>query len=598
MSYEQGAKMMAYDSRVRRVGLVAMMIALLFNAEIHAQAPANSNNLVIGIEIGGSAVKATPVSIQNGIAKTFGKDSVERTTGVVTGVQTGENGKKMFSSTSIEATAEAVAALKKYFHEKYPTMLESQFVYVASSGVVSAAENFDDLKTAIKAKIKDAELKKIDSAQEVKLTLLGIARLLNTNTNNDVDLTKCALIDIGSGNIKYGYLEAKDGKWEVRSAEVSYGVKVFSDYVRGTTEVAKATDDTRLDEFEKQAKQLRKTLIEAKLKESSILEAREPLYLTGGTPYSLVSYIHPEKHSEKTVLVDSADVQKYSALNIEGLTKIENEIVDVEAKKNVAGLKTKFTREQTIAGGQLLDAVLNVLPRTDSRKLTFVRDAQFLWLQEYILEANGVKHPQAPQRSPQDDKVVELQRKITQLEEQLRNQKVDVVTIAELRKSIDKVAEHTKQIADRLPKDPVTSSDVRELKETIQKLQVPTQHDTTQKKRVYNENAAIENFRSGMSQLEKRDFLKAREFFQAAVNNYDFEPRYWYALALSQLASCDKYGATASIENLWDLHDRGIGLTLGDSFTYIQGFPRIAVEDLVKEVRQHRNLVAVRPRSK
>src|SRR5262249_31953624 len=138
---------------------------------------------------------------------------------------------------------------------------------------------------------------------EVGLTILGAVP--------PNDRAKALLIDIGSGNTKGGCYEKQGGGYQLTPVSLPLGAVTFATKVK---DEAKASGI----DFPEAAAKLRDSLVTKPLSEQVAshpgLAKAEPVYLSGGIVWSLVSLLHPDQPQEEYVAVTANDIDTFHQL--------------------------------------------------------------------------------------------------------------------------------------------------------------------------------------------------------------------------------------------------------------------------------------------
>ena len=261
---------------------------------------------------------------------------------------------------------------------------------VASSGIADV-ENLEDLRAAIFEATNGLEMHTVTAEIEVRLTMIGCVP--------DRDLFSSGLIDIGSSNTKWGYLEPaaytkESPGYEVKAAFSQKGSETLSTII---TE-AVGNQFAPHEQFIEAAKSER-TKIAEKLKAGILVPAgmdRDTVYLSGGAVWAMVTLIKPETVFESYVKLNPEDFQEYDKF----LSKSKKELFEVDydkvgsreeeqAKQELVRLKRVFEAPQIVAGGQILLAFAEHFgwnEQGSGKEILFARDGYDAWISGHVEE--------------------------------------------------------------------------------------------------------------------------------------------------------------------------------------------------------------------
>jgi hypothetical protein len=187
-------------------------------------------------------------------------------------------------------------------------------------------------------------------------------------------------MDIGSGNTKGGYI-ASDGR-----------PVIFSVPLGSVTFANRVTKDVPGKPFAEAADRLRPKLLEAPLAEQAAanpdLSTRNVVIIVGGAAYALATLMHPEAVLKDRVNLSTADIAEYArqlragpGLPKPDLAAIKDEALEVRkaAEEEIKSVGDTFTREQLIAGAEILTALASTF-KLEGKHLIFDRTAVMAWI--------------------------------------------------------------------------------------------------------------------------------------------------------------------------------------------------------------------------
>jgi hypothetical protein len=322
-----------------------------------------------GIEIGSKGVKMTLVELgeKPGEPARVVRSAIVNTT-IASGVlKTGK-----YSADAIQETASAAADLVNRLRNE--SGLGSDKIRVFASSGLPPASNRQDLIDAVSQATGLPPMEFITPCQEVQFTIIGLVP--------KTDWPKTVLVDIGSGNTKGGFIRPP-GQGVCLS--VPLGSVTFADRV---------TREAQGQPFGEVAERLRPSLIEAPLAEQAKsypeLAALPVVVLSGGAPYAMSTLMHPEAILKERVELTTQDIADYLSrllgnprLPAPDFTVITDPRTREAAEKEFGKVRDTFTRENLIAGAEILASLVTVL-QLEGKRLVFDRTSATAWLRAIL----------------------------------------------------------------------------------------------------------------------------------------------------------------------------------------------------------------------
>jgi hypothetical protein len=194
-----------------------------------------------------------------------------------------------FTDAAIDSAAVAVARFINAMQSQAPSC--KPFV-VGSSGVAKA-KNLDALADAVAEKTKLPKMGFIDAKQEAEYGYYSSV--------SGRERTKSLVIDIGSGNTKFGYI---DGKRQFVGAELAYGSVTLNKLV-GISDLpprfslARVAMNEVLPAFRTVVKE-----------HPEILNRSNTIWI-GGAAWATAMYSHPEAADKPSVTVTRSDIEEF-----------------------------------------------------------------------------------------------------------------------------------------------------------------------------------------------------------------------------------------------------------------------------------------------
>ena len=298
-----------------------------------------------------------------------------------------------FSSTSYDATLDALTGLYNYSRQRW-NILPEDIVTLISSGVKAQADKLGKnayVQTLINAfKIKISEENRVVDIVTVKKESV----LSHYGIIPDGERYTTFLIDIGSGNTKGGYfnLDSKDfvlfqlpsgTKSTTNSAEKNCGSGCsfpgFKDHV-----------DKVIDTIEKDE-------IVYAVNASGAYPASSKMAISGGIAWAVATLLYPERTNDQQIDVTYKDVNRFK----EGLIKFYADIPDTNklfikgmSSENLSRIRKElqkvinvFDVRSLLAGCSLMLRIMRQFEAVNSsKKFTLIKNGQVGWITGYILD--------------------------------------------------------------------------------------------------------------------------------------------------------------------------------------------------------------------
>lgn len=332
-----------------------------------------------GVEIGAKGIRVITVDLPD--ARADAKVAVvdnKNTTLVANLADT-----KQFAARSVDETTTIVSKAVQRLRDELKIPDKRVFI-VGSSGLFVPLGGDDKSIEVNKTKLAEA----VFAATKLKMDFVTIEREAELTVMSVIPRSgqkTSVLVDIGSGNTKGGLVD--DGG--VVTFGIPFGTITLFDLAKkrsGTESFAAAVIDLRIRS------------VEPKLAESLAgkkeLVTRTRVYLAGGAAWALTTYTKPADRGDFVAIAPS-DLTAFSKLlanNPEALPEPRipesaNEFAKKAALKDIEGVRKAFTREQLVAGSEILKAVSDAFSfDAPGRQIFFARNAYIGWLQGYTVE--------------------------------------------------------------------------------------------------------------------------------------------------------------------------------------------------------------------
>jgi exopolyphosphatase/pppGpp-phosphohydrolase len=335
-----------------------------------------------GIDIGSRGVKPvvmeftkTPAGWEFSADTTLESDNTD--------LGTLADGNQKFDAKRLEATVAAVAKQHKALRGKY-SLPPDRVRVVVSSGVftrfkdgAAAGAARRELVAALEKAVGSAP-DFIDDRQEAELAARG--------TISPANRAGRMLIDIGSGNTKFGWYTAAG----FQHLTLDSGSKAFRD-------AAARQASAKKQPFAEAAAELRESTLAAPLRQKGAkaegFGKATDVQIIGGAAWAAATFAHPGTGSVARVPLAADDVEKFAELaRLKPEEAREKALAGLPDPARAAGAKEVervqkvFSPEELQAAAEILRAVY-AEARLGDKKVVFFQRGQHAWIAGYLMEA-------------------------------------------------------------------------------------------------------------------------------------------------------------------------------------------------------------------
>lgn len=268
-------------------------------------------------------------------------------------------------SISFNNIANATSAVLGY-QKKLESLKVSKMVIAASSGV-AMAKNKDELKDSIE-KSTASDMMFISSEEEGFYTLISSVGLSK--------LTTSVLLDVGSGNGRFSYLQGKDIS-SIRTVTIPYGSLTLKDQASKAggnyANAVQSIIDTEVVPM----------VSASKSKNPGLTNPFRKIVIVGGSAWAMSALISPSQIGKNSIKYTYGDMSKF-VKNLKSSGEIQYPAnpspVAVSVLSKVADT---MSGEDLIAGGTLIQSSLNAIGLRDNREVTFPSESG--WTAGYLI---------------------------------------------------------------------------------------------------------------------------------------------------------------------------------------------------------------------
>lgn len=295
-----------------------------------------------------------------------------------------------------DATGRVAESVEQVYQE-----MEKDFKPIARLFVVGSSGVPDDVRANLAESIKNklhAEMEFINVEKEISLEFSGIVPPKR--------FEQVVLIDIGSGNTKGAYSEHSEGGAALKTFQLSWGTKTWAHEInltRGDGDFGLAADVLGQNKLLPGIREF--------TRENPELNNRRRVYLAGGITWAMCRLLHPYDQGSWVKINDSDIDSFYERLKNDpsglldpdldqapkGLAGEQLQSAKQKAKSEIAKVRDVFSKDQLLAGAQILKALKDTMGFDKKDAVFFAGEkALYAWDLGYVLQ----KIPAATGSSP------------------------------------------------------------------------------------------------------------------------------------------------------------------------------------------------------
>jgi hypothetical protein len=285
----------------------------------------------------------------------------------------------------IEDTAKATA---DYFNEIKSRNVKPEHIFiVGSSGI---GENLDEAQKVVLvsriAQFTGRTMEFINVEQEVMFSINGLV--------SPSSLPTSLLVDVGSGNTKYGYHTVEGEEEEGDTDNLVYGGIKF-----GTgsfaKEVAKLSAGGDFSAIAKaNATERIRPQLEDEVSRKPGLQNRNKVYLSGGIVWAMTTLLHPGEVTLPYSTLAPGDINAFHEMvrknfnNPTKLFEVDLSGITAEADRKAAEVEIKrvanaFNIQEMTAGSEILKTVSDTF-KFEGKKIVVIRSSHVAWIYDYV----------------------------------------------------------------------------------------------------------------------------------------------------------------------------------------------------------------------
>lgn len=330
---------------------------------------ADVSNIFAGVEVGSKGVKLSVVRLNKNLEGDFSY-SVLADSAINT---------EIIVSWGINESVKAVEELY-YKALNFYKVPNKQIFLVVSSGVMQQAQltnnlgKLETLKQEIKIRLakKNKTIDFLTPEKEAKLVYLG--------TIHKEDRSGAVMLDVGSGNTKGGIFE-QNGSFV--NFDFSWGTAKIKTEVNKLQPVSIIDFNDQTKEFIKKVKY---DYISPTFNQKPLIRNQNFMIMGGGICWVMVTLMKPENMDKAFIELTMNEVKKFKSLVLDNYENLidENRVNSKEAKEEFKKVKRNFDQKSMIAGGALVEAIMDDLNSTSPAK-SFYFSRYSSWLTGYIV---------------------------------------------------------------------------------------------------------------------------------------------------------------------------------------------------------------------
>ncbi|WP_316634377.1 exopolyphosphatase [uncultured Flavobacterium sp.] len=346
--------------------LFFILLNLFFSINSFSQ-----KNLYAGIEIGRRAIKVSVLEVNN-IRKAdyeilyFANERLSLADHITA---TGEVPQDDINKISVII----VDQLKKIREE---FKLREENIFMVASPVFATARNIDVLKNKL-ISLTNKDLEILNVNEEPKILVKGAIP--------PVDYANAFLLDIGAQTTRGGYIDELEGnKLEFIPLELDFGTMTLTDAVKKTVANQKQVND--MSTYQEKSFDFNPVLrkkIKEMLDANPLLLKKEKMYLSGGAVWAFATLYYNENVKDHYISLTLEDVINYDAILKNNFVKFTNL---AKTNKEAARVLSTYDQQYLISANNILVSCLESIPNLATKKISFVKEGQTIWLISYIAD--------------------------------------------------------------------------------------------------------------------------------------------------------------------------------------------------------------------
>lgn len=383
-------------ANIDRVAMGAIALALLYSAA------ATSAPFAV-VEVGSKGVKSHVFDLERAEKDKACQDNEEAYLKCVAPATIASFDVNAVEPAQLELTVQTVAAQVDQLVNERGFAADHVFL-VASSGVATQG-HFATLKPRIEEAVSpQLVLGSVTEAEEGCYGFEGIIGLLPASVQ-ELRAKQALLVDIGSGNTKFGFRVGATGK--CYGFGYGFGVKTSTAAAMAMAEASVPTDECAVDSEENDLRRIRAQVwgcrefrpgLRALLQDNQEALNRKRVYVIGGMAWAMSNFTTPET-ALKFPPIEFRHFAAFSQM-VNTLAEPPCDFHPSKAKnKDIAErICNAFSKDQLVVGGVLLEELalaLNLKNKTAAAGpdsgVFFFRDSQFAWPLGYLRHKLGYK---------------------------------------------------------------------------------------------------------------------------------------------------------------------------------------------------------------
>lgn len=346
--------------------LFFILLSLFFSINSFSQ-----KSLYAGIEIGRRAIKISVLDVSN-IKKADYKILYFSTERISFADHIASNGE--LTQDDINKTTVTVVDQLKKIRAEYKILEEN--IFIVAAPVFASARNIDVLKNEINS-LTNKNLDILNVNEEAKTLVKGAIP--------PVDFSNAFLLDIGAQTTKGGYIdELEDNKLEFIPLELDFGTMTLTDAVKKT--VVNQSQINDMSTYQEKSFEFN-TILRKKTKEmldaNPLLAKKEKMYLSGGAVWAFATLYYNENVKDHYIPLYLEDVINYDAVLKNNFNKYNTLS---KTNKEAARVLSTYDQKYLISANNILLTLLESIPNLETKKISFVKDGQVIWLISYIAD--------------------------------------------------------------------------------------------------------------------------------------------------------------------------------------------------------------------
>jgi hypothetical protein len=285
---------------------------------------------------------------------------------------------------AVDAVAQAVRLMRGA-----PADVPRENIQIVGSSSVAALNHRPELEQALAR--RNLTVNFVSAADEAELTFRWIVLPHRW--------MQAALVDVGSGNTKGGYINNTGAFTTFRPFEIPFGSRGLAE--RATAATSSLTPETWDQALVAAGREVVEPAFRHAANVNPGLVSRPRMYLAGGAAWALATFMHPEASVTEPnwVRLNRRDITAFRDLVFanpdaaveQRLTRIVDPQTRQDAQSLVANVRERIAPQQMKAGAEIMALAARHFNIPQKEAIFFSKEALYAWPTMYLLRTLGLE---------------------------------------------------------------------------------------------------------------------------------------------------------------------------------------------------------------